>query len=95
MVIALYISEDSAPVVTPEVFPDRFQKSWSDGKEKLPGKTSAVTTGAESSEIGRAITIYQDHLSLSEVIYRYQEEASEARFSSLLTIFSKVLENLK
>ena len=60
---------------------------------KLSGKTDGVTTGTGDYEGGGASTKYQNRLALSEVISGHQGYAYDARFSSFLTDFSKVLEN--
>ena len=62
---------------------------------KLSGRTIGVATGTGASEgIGVSIQA-QRHSALSELISRHQGEATDAKFSSLLTNFSKVLDNLK
>ena len=62
---------------------------------KLSGNTDNVTTGTGAYEGGRANTIYQLNLDISEVVSFHQGDTSDAIFSSFLTDFSKVLDNLK
>ena len=62
---------------------------------KLSGNTFCVATGTGASKGSGVGTQYQRCLALSEVISRHQREATDATFSSLLTVFSKVLDNLK
>ena len=62
---------------------------------KLSGKTSSLATSTGSSEGGGGIITEKLYLGISEVISRHQGEASYAIFSSFLSDFSKVLDNLK
>ena len=61
---------------------------------KLSGITASVTTVTGTSEGGGASILHQLCLDNSEVISCHQVETSDARFSSFLTDFSKVLDNL-
>ena len=62
---------------------------------KLSGNTASVTTGTGAYEGVGASILDQLLLALSEVISCHQGDTSNARFSSFLTDFSKVLDNLK
>ena len=62
---------------------------------KLSRKTADVATSTGASVVGRVRILNQLCSAISEVIYRYQGEASDAIFSSFLTDLYKVLDNLK
>ena len=62
---------------------------------KLPRKTVGAANGTGTSEGSGVGTQSQRRSDLSEVILRHQVEATDATFSSFLTDFSKVLDNLK
>ena len=62
---------------------------------KLSWKNAGFTTVTGASEGGGEITTDQRRLDLSKVISHHPREASDAIFSSLITDFSKALENLK
>ena len=74
---------------SPSSFPDDHDY-W-----KLSGKTSSVATGAGASEGSGAVIPSQRHSDISEVISCHEGEVYDSSFSSLLTYFSKVLDNLK
>ena len=62
---------------------------------KLSGNNVGVATGTGASEGSGAGTQAQRHSDMSGVISSHQVEATDAKFSSFLTDFSKVLGNLK
>ena len=62
---------------------------------KLSGNIAGVTNVTRAFEGGRAITTYQHRSDLSGLISCHKGEASGEIFSSFLTDFSKVLDNLK
>ena len=62
---------------------------------KLSVKMFDVATDTGASKGSGVVTQSQRLFALSEVISRHQREATDATFSSLLTDFSKVLNNLK
>ena len=61
----------------------------------LSGKTDGVETGTVASERGGEGIPPQRRLALPEIISLHQGEDYDAIFSSFLTEFSKVLDNLK
>ena len=62
---------------------------------KLSGNTAGAATRTGDSEGGGASIPEQRCLDISEVISRYQGEASDASFSAFLTELFKMLGNLK
>jgi len=67
---------------------------------KLSGKTctgsgkGTATGGSTNQGTGQASGLTSQQSALSEVITRHQGESADAGFSSFLTDFAKVMENL-
>ena len=62
---------------------------------KLSRKTICVATGTGSSEVSGVGTQAQRRLDLYEANLLHQGDATDATFSSFLTEFSNVMDNLK
>ena len=75
--------------------PGTFALKYEHEYWEISWKSAGVTTGTRAYEGGGASTKDQRCSAIYEVISRHQGDASDARFSSFLTDFSKVLESLK